>query len=495
MMLELRGIEKSYGRVRVLHGVDLDADGGEVLALCGANGAGKSTLIKILSGAFTADAGEIRLDGRPAAIGSARDAHRLGIRTVYQELSLVSNLSVAENILLGRLPARRGWVDWRSSRARTRTLLEQLGFAGIDPRTPVERLSVARQQMVEIAKALAVPPRILVLDEPSAVLGGEDLERLFALIRSLRDRGVLVVYVSHRLDELMEIADRIAVMKDGVIVGVNAVADTSPDEIVALMAGRRIEHVYPSRAGAKRGKPLLAVRGLSLAGAFEDVSFTVDAGEIVGMFGLVGSGRSEVALCLFGARRPTAGAVELDGRPVSFRSPRQAIRAGVALLTEDRKRDGLVVEMPIRDNSSLATLDRISRGGLLDRRRQRERVAGMVEKLEIKPPDIDVTVKHLSGGNQQKVVLSKWLLANPRLLILDEPTRGVDMTTRVDLYRMIDELARAGVGVLLISSDLSEILGVTDRTLVLREGRLAAELATAATDENEVLGYSVGVAA
>ncbi len=495
MMLELRGVEKAYGRVRVLHGVDLQGDAGEVLALCGANGAGKTTLIKILSGALPLDAGEIRLDGRPVRIASARDAHRLGIRTVYQELSLVPNLSVAENVLLGRLPARRGFVDWRSGRQRTAEVLRQIGFPGIEPSMVVEQLSVARQQMVEIAKALVTRPRILVLDEPSAVLGGDELERLFALIRSLRDANVLVLYVSHRLDELMEIADRVAVMKDGLIVSTRATATTSADEIVRLMAGRRIEQIYPSRAGAKRGAPLLAVRKLGLAGVFEDVSFMVRAGEIVGMFGLVGSGRSDVTLCLFGARRPTDGSVELDGREVSFQTPKEAIRAGVALLTEDRKRDGLVLEMSIRDNSSLATLDRMSRYGFLDRARQRELVEAKVRELAIKPPQIDLLVKHLSGGNQQKVVLSKWLLANPRLLILDEPTRGVDMTTRVDLYAMIDSLARTGVGVLLISSDLTEILGITDRVLVMREGRLVADLVTAETNEGELLGASVGVAA
>jgi ribose transport system ATP-binding protein len=494
-MLELRGIEKSYGRVRVLHGVDLDAQAGEVLALCGANGAGKTTLIKILSGALTLDAGEIRLDGQPVTIGSARDAHRLGVRTVYQELSLVPNLSVAENILLGRLPARAGWVDWRGARRRTMELLDQIGFKGIGARVAVERLSVARRQMVEVAKALATPPRILVLDEPSAVLGGEDLERLFALVRALRDRGVLVIYVSHRLDELMEIADRIAVMKDGLIVSVQAMSETTPDEIVRLMAGRRIEQIYPDRTGAGRGRELLAVEDLSLAGVFEDVSFAVGAGEIVGMFGLVGSGRSDVALTLFGARRPTSGSIQLDGRRVSFETPKQAIRAGVALLTEDRKRDGLVAEMSVRDNSSLATLHRVRNHGFVDRRRQRELVGGMVRELEIRAPSIDVVVRHLSGGNQQKVVLSKWLLANPRVLILDEPTRGVDMTTRVDVYNRIDQLTRIGIAVLFISSDLSEILGVTDRVLVMREGRLVADLVTAETSEHEILAASVGVAA
>jgi ABC-type sugar transport system ATPase subunit len=493
--LELIGIHKSYGRTRVLHGVDLAADRGEVLALCGANGAGKTTLIKIVSGALALDAGEIVLDGEPAVIGSARDGHRLGIRTVYQELSLVPNLTVAENILLGALPARLGFVEWKDGHEEAAALLDRIGFTGIDTHTPVEQLSVARQQMVEIAKAIAVEPRILILDEPSAVLGGDDLERLFSLIRSLRDRGVLVIYVSHRLDELMQIADRIAVMKDGTIVDTRPPAETTPDEIVRLMAGRRIENIYPDRRGLEGAGVLLSVRQLSRPPAFEDVTFQVAAGEVVGMFGLVGSGRSDVALSLFGAQHPSSGDIELGGRRVTFKSPKAAIKNGIALLTEDRRRDGLVVSMPIRDNSSLATLHDVGRHGFVDRGRQRELVGGMVERLEIKPPNIDAVVAHLSGGNQQKVVLSKWLLAKPRLLILDEPTRGVDMATRVDLYQLIDGLARTGVGVLLISSDLTEVLGMTDRVLVMREGHVVADLRTAGTNEDEILGYSVGVAA
>lgn len=494
-MLELRGVRKGYGGVEVLHGIDLDAEAGEVLAIAGANGAGKSTLIKILSGALPLDGGEIRLDGKRLELSTPREAHALGIRTVYQELSLVSYLSVAENLLLGDLPKAYGFVDWKRARARAGSLLEEIGFGGIDPRTTVGRLSVARQQMIEIAKALTSEPRILILDEPSAVLGGDDLERLFTLIRKLRSRGVLVLYVSHRLDELMEIADRVAVMKDGHIVETTATTATNVDEIVRLMAGRRLEHIYPERRELVVERKLLSVNDLTLPGAFRDVSLSVGAGEIVGMFGLVGSGRSELALCLFGANKPSAGTIELEGEKVAFASPKQAIRAGVAMMTEDRTRDGLVSDMPMRDNITLATLERTRRYGLLDRRRQRELVTGMVRQLDILPPNIDVLVKHMSGGNQQKVVLSKWLLANPRLLILDEPTRGVDMATRVDLYKMIDEFARTGVGVLLISSDLTEVLGASDRVLVMREGVIVADLVSAQTNENEVLARSVGVAA
>jgi ABC-type sugar transport system ATPase subunit len=494
MRLELRGVRKAYAGVEVLHGVDLEASSGEVLALAGANGAGKSTLIKILSGAVPSDGGEIRLDGQAPPINGPHDAHALGIRTVYQELSLVPQLSVTENVLLGEMPRRRGLVDWHLAHQRAEALLARIGFTDIDPRTPVEELSVARQQMVEIAKALTSEPRILVLDEPSAVLAGEDLDRLFALIRALRERGVIVLYVSHRLGEVMRIADRVTVIKDGRVMATKTPAETSEDEIVRLMAGRRLEQVYPDRP-PQAGPPLLSVAGLTRDGVFSDVSFSIRAGEIVGMFGLVGSGRTEVARCLFGVDQPTGGTVEVDGRRATPRSPAAAIAAGLALVTEDRQRGGLVLDMSVRDNVTLATMWRLGRRGLLDRRRQAAAVEDMVRRLDIRPPRIETPVVHLSGGNQQKVVLAKWLLTEPKVLILDEPTRGVDMATRVDLYKMIDKLTESGLGVLMISSDLTEVLGATDRILVMREGRLVGELTTAETDEDEVLACAVGVAA
>ncbi|AWS43870.1 sugar ABC transporter ATP-binding protein [Streptosporangium sp. 'caverna'] len=494
MRLELRGVRKGYGGVEVLHGVDLTAEGGQVLAIAGANGAGKSTLIKVLAGAAPLDGGTILLDGEPLTLRGPEDAQALGFRTVYQELSLVPQMTVTENVLLGALPTKRGLVDWPAAHARVRALLEEIGFADIDPRARAGKLSVARQQMVEIAKALAVEPRMLVLDEPSAVLAGTDLDRLFDLIRRLRERGVAILYVSHRLAEVMEISDRITVIKDGRVVDTLTPALTSEDEIIALMAGRRLEQIYPDRV-PESGKPLLSVRGLSRDGAFDDVSFDLAAGEIVGMFGLVGSGRSEVARCLFGADRQTSGTVELDGAVTRFRTPGDAIGAGVALVTEDRKHSGLVLGMDITDNTMFATMPRISRAGLLNTRRRAANVQDMIERLGINPPRPEMPVRHLSGGNQQKVVLAKWLLTRPRVLILDEPTRGVDMATRVDIYRMIDELTREGVAILLISSDLAEVLGATDRVLVMRGGRLVAEVGSADTTEDEVLAHSVGVAA
>ena len=493
-MLELEGVRKCYSGVEVLHGIDLSAGAGEVVAIAGANGAGKSTLIRILSGAVGRDAGEIRIAGEPVALANPRAAQELGVRTVHQELSLVPQLSVTENVLLGRLPTAGGLVDWNAAHEAARRLLERCGFGDVDVREQAGRLSVARCQMVEVAKAMAAEPRILILDEPSAVLAGEDLERLFALIRSLREAGGLVLYVSHRLDELMEIADRIVVIKDGAVVASLTPAETSEEEIVRLMAGRRVEQIYPDRRPAPE-RELLAVESLSRERAFEDVSLSVRAGEVVGLFGLVGSGRTELAECLFGAAAATSGTIRLEGNVLRLRSPGDAIAAGVALVTEDRKRTGLVLDLSVRDNASLTTMRRATRRGLIDRRRQAKQVADFVERLDIRPRGLERPVRQLSGGNQQKVVLAKWLMTGPKLLILDEPTRGVDVATRVDLYRMIDELTRAGLGVLLISSDLSEVLGATDRVLVMHDGRIAAELRSAETDEEQLLAHSMGIAA
>jgi ribose transport system ATP-binding protein len=493
-MLALAGVRKSYSGVEVLHGIDLEASAGEVVAIAGANGAGKSTLIRILSGAVARDAGEIRIAGEPAELASPREAQELGVRTVHQELSLVPQLSVTENVLLGRLPTSGGLVDWPAAHAGAERLLERCGFGDIDVRKEARRLSVARCQMVEIAKAMASEPRILILDEPSAVLAGEDLERLFALIRSLRDAGVLVLYVSHRLGEVMEIADRVVVVKDGRVVVTLPPRETTEEEIVRHMAGRRVEQTYPDRRSAP-GRELLAAEGLGREGAFEDVSLTVRAGEIVGLFGLVGSGRTELAECLFGAEQPTSGRILVEGSPRRLGSPDEAIAAGVALVTEERKRTGLVLGLSVRDNASLATMKTVRRHGLIDRGRQAAAIGAYVERLDIRPRGLERPVRQLSGGNQQKVVLTKWLLAAPKVLILDEPTRGVDVATRVDLYRMIDELTRAGLGVLMISSDLTEVMGATDRVLVMREGRLTAEVRSEDTDEEELLAHSVGVAA
>ncbi|MEO3929337.1 sugar ABC transporter ATP-binding protein [Micromonosporaceae bacterium B7E4] len=508
--LELRGVRKEFGGVPVLHGVDLVGRPGEVVAVVGANGAGKSTLIKILAGALPMSGGELRLGGARIALHSPHDAHDHGIRTVYQELTLVPELTVTENLLLGNFPRRRtGLIDWPAAHARAGRLLAEIGFGAVHPRAVAGRLTVARQQMVEIAKALVSEPRVLVLDEPSAVLAGTDLDSLFGLIRRLRDRGVLVVYVSHRLAEVLDLASSIVVIKDGRVVATIEPARTNEDELIRLMAGRRLERIYPDRRSGF-GEPRLRVSGLSRPGEFTDVSFTVRAGEIVGMFGLVGSGRSELARCVFGAEPAATGEVRVasdpgsrvasdpgssvqKGRRPTFRSPAEAIAAGLALVTEDRKRTGLVPELTVRDNIGLTTLYATTRAGLLDVPRHRRAVDDLIARLDIRPAHCaTMPVTRLSGGNQQKAVLAKWLLAGPRVLILDEPTRGVDMATRMSIYRMVDDLAREGLAVLLISSDLTEVLGATDRVLVMREGRITAELDPERSTEDEVLGHSIG---
>ncbi|MFK3982216.1 sugar ABC transporter ATP-binding protein [Micromonospora sp. NPDC050397] len=492
MSLELRGVHKDYGGVGVLHGVDLVGRPGEVLAVVGANGAGKSTLIKILAGAEPMSAGEMWLDGVRIEPRSPHDAHAHGIRTVHQELSLVPELSVTENLLMGNFPRRAGLIDWAAAHRRAAELLNSIGFGAIDPRTTAGRLTVARQQMVEIAKALVDQPRVLVLDEPSAVLAGSDLDSLFALVRRLTSAGVLVVYVSHRLAEVLDLADSIVVIKDGRVVGTTTPAATREDELIRMMAGRRLTQIYPDRR-AEPGPPLLTVTGLGRPGEFTNVSFTLRAGEIVGLFGLVGSGRSELARCVFGAEPAATGQVRVADGGGDFRSPAEAIAAGLALVTEDRKRTGLVLGLTVRDNIGLTTLRRGTRLGLIDRARQRADVTTMVDRLGIAPQRCaSMPVWQLSGGNQQKAVLAKWLLVGPRVLILDEPTRGVDMATRVEIYRMVDELARSGLGVLLISSDLTEVLGAADRVLVMRQGRLTGELPADGTTEDEVLAYAIG---
>ncbi|RIQ22072.1 sugar ABC transporter ATP-binding protein [Jiangella rhizosphaerae] len=495
MTLRIRGVRKSFGQVEVLHGIDLLAEKGEVLAVVGANGAGKSTLIKILAGAQPASEGELWLDGERLDLRSPHDAHEAGIRTVYQELTLVPELTVTENLLIGSLPRRAGLIDWAAAHRRAQELLDELGFGAVRATTKAGRLSVARQQMVEIAKALVSEPKVLVLDEPSAVLAGSDLDSLFALVRRLQERGVIVIYISHRLAEVAALANSIVVIRDGTVVATTTPAETDESELIALMAGRRLERIYPDRRPAA-GDTVLSVRGLTRAGEFEDVSFELRAGEIVGLFGLVGAGRSELAHCLFGDTRPDGGSVRLDGAELQPDGPRAAIRSGLALVTEDRKRTGIVASMTVRDNIALATMRATMRGPLIDGARQGARVAGMVRRFDIRPAhSAAMRIDRLSGGNQQKAILAKWLLAGPRVLILDEPTRGVDMATRVDIYRTVDELARSGCTVLLISSDLTEVIGATDRVLVMHDGRIAGELDSAGATEDQVLARSIGEAA
>lgn len=489
-LLQMRQISKSYEGTQALRSVDFSAVAGEVHAIVGENGAGKSTLVKILSGAVRRDAGEILIDGRPVELDNPLQAHHLGIRAVYQEFSLVPHLSVTENILMGQMPTGPlGWIDWAAAHRQAESILADVGFHGIRVRTPVARLSVPHQQMVEIAKALLATPRILILDEPSAVLSQEEVKRLFHLIARLKQQGTLILYISHRLDEVFEVADRITVLKDGELVGTVRPQESDQRQLIRMMVGRTLEEIYPARRTG-HGEEILRVHQLSREGAFENVSFALARGEVLGVFGLVGSGRTQVARCLFGADQATSGQIFLRGQLFRPRNPRDAVRAGIAFLTEDRKHNGLVMACSIRDNVSLASLPQMSRWGVLDRRRQGEQVLSKIRELNIRPAQLERLVSQLSGGNQQKVVLAKWLLVRADVLILDEPTRGVDVATKVEIYQIIRDLAERGVAVLLISSEMPEILGMSDRILVMREGRLMGEFTREQATEEGLLALA-----
>lgn len=492
--LEMRGIRKSFDGTQALKGVDFSACLGEVHAIVGENGAGKSTLMKILAGALRCDAGEIYLDGAPVVINTPFAAHRLGIRAVYQEFSLVRHLSITENILLGQMPYRRlKWlVDWNLAHQQAEQKLAEIGFSGLNVRTQVSRLSVSQQQMVEIAKAAVTKPRIWILDEPSAVLSQEELKHLFELIQQLKQESALILYISHRLEEVFQVADRITVLKDGELIGTVKPAMTDQNQLIKMMVGRDLGELFPLRQ-PHLGDEALSIKDFSRTGSFDRVSLSLRRGEIVGMFGLVGSGRTQVARCIFGADPPSTGELRLEGELVRLRSPRDAVAAGIAFLTEDRKRDGLVMSCSIRDNASMATMNQVSWLGLLNVRERDARVRAKVGELSIHPAQISRLVRQLSGGNQQKVILAKWLLSEARVLILDEPTRGVDVATKVEIYRLISDLADSGVGILLISSELPEILGMSDRALVMREGALAGEFPKSQASEERLLACAAGV--
>ena len=470
-------------------------EAGRVLAVCGENGAGKSTLIRILAGATPPDHGSIALDGKTISIRDPRHAIELGVCTVYQELSLLPHLSVAENILLGKMPHRGAdwWVDWPKANQLAAQELASLGFDRIDERSLVSELSVSEQQVVEIAKALVGRPKILILDEPTSVLSTRETETLFTKIRELTASGVIVVYVSHRLEEIFEISDEVMVLKDGVNVLVAQTRQLSRNALISAMVGRSLAAIYPSRA-QRPGAAVLECQNLCREGVFEDVSLSVRAGEIVGMFGLVGSGRSDVARALFGAAPATAGEIRVGGAPVAIRRPRDAIAYGLAFVTEDRKRDGLALGLSILDNGGLASMDRVSRRGFLNRAAEEKMVAAELDALAVRPRGVDRLVRQLSGGNQQKVVLAKWLLLDhTRIFILDEPTRGVDIATKVEIYRIMADLAAAGMAILLITSEMPEALGMSDRLIIMRGGRVAAALDRSELSMERVFALAVGV--
>lgn len=489
-LLEMRGIGKSFPGVKALEGVNLSVRAGQVHALLGENGAGKSTLIKILSGAYSKDEGEIYWDGRPVTINSPQDAQALGISTIYQEFNLAPHLTVAENIFLGHLPQKGLLVDWAYARKRAREILTSLGVS-LSVDTLTADLSVAEQQLVEIAKALNRQTRILVMDEPSAVLGEKDLEKLFAVVRQLQANGIGIIYISHRLKEIFALADEVTVLKDGRYVETRRVDQVTMDDLVRLMIGRDLQDVYPKRKGPI-GEVLLEVNHINRAGVLNDISFQLRAGEIVGFAGITGSGRTELARVIFGADPYTSGEMRLAGQPYHVHSPADAIRQGVALVTEDRKRQGLLLKLSVTINTTISGLKRLCRLNLIRLRDELSLVQNYIRQLSIKTPGPNFLVVNMSGGNQQKVVLARWLSIGTRLFILDEPTRGIDVGSKAEIYQIMADLADQGVAILMISSELPEVLGMSDRVLVMREGRIAKELSRAEASEEVVMSYAVG---
>lgn len=478
-ILEMRGISKTFGANRALKNVSLDVRPGEIHALMGENGAGKSTLMKILSGAYQADpGGEIRVAGKIVTIDGPLTARQLGVSVIYQELTLAPNLSVGENIFLGTEPRARGMIDRAAITKICTPLLERLGV-NFTATTPVGTLSMAERQMVEIARALNANSRILVMDEPTTCLSTRETERLFDLIRRLRADGIAIIYISHRMNEIYELADRVSVLRDGSSVGTLSRAELSAEALVRLMVGRDLASFYKKEhaAGHARGPVIFSVRDVSDAGRVHQCGLDLHAGEVLGIAGLVGAGRTEFARLIYGADRGISGTVTLDGRTLRIAGPSDAISSGIVYLTEDRKRLGLFLDMTVRENINLGVigLDAMT-GGILNFAAAARRAADAIGALGIRVAADMITVGALSGGNQQKVLLARLLETKPRVLILDEPTRGVDIGAKSEIYRLIDSLARSNVGVIVISSDLPEIVGICDRVLVMREGRIAGEI-------------------
>ncbi|MCA9928455.1 MAG: sugar ABC transporter ATP-binding protein [Anaerolineales bacterium] len=491
-LLSMRGISKAFPGVQALDGVDFELNAGEVMALVGENGAGKSTLIKTLAGAHTADSGEIFINGRLAEITNPRQAQALGVAVIYQELELAEQLSVAENIFVGReFHTRTGLIDFSEMYRQAQALLDELRI-DVDPRVEVRRLSIAHKQMVEIARALSTDANILVMDEPTSSLPTtsvhleNEVEVLLRLIERLRQRGKAVVYISHRMDEIFRISDRITVLRDGRLIGVQKAAETNPDQIVSMMVGRDLEDLYGHRGEIKIGEPVLELRNLN------GVSLQVRSGEILGLSGLIGAGRTELALTLFGSGIKHSGELFVEGKLVNITSPQGAIAAGLGYVPEDRKSKGLFLEKPVRQNISAAITDKISKNGFIQRDQERDVAKNFIKKLGIRTPSMEQHARNLSGGNQQKVVLAKWMAVQPKVLILDEPTRGVDVGAKAEIYALMHEMVKQGMAIIMISSELPEVLALSDRIVVMREGKYAGELDGRIANEEKIMALATG---
>jgi ribose transport system ATP-binding protein len=489
-ILQVKGLVKEFPGVKALQGVDLDVLQGEVHCLLGPNGAGKSTLIKCVSGAVEPTAGQILFDGEELPSGDPAGSLSRGVATIYQELDLVDDLTVAQSIFLAREHRRRGFLDRERMARESAALLERLGHTGIPTNAKIGQLRPAAQQIVSIARALAGEVRLLIMDEPSAILDEEEIETLFGVVKRLTGEGVGVIYISHRLEEIRRIGNRVTVLAEGRTTATGIPATTPTEELVALMIGRRVEQLYPQRP-TSTGKVVLEARGLRQLPAVREASLTVHAGEVVGLGGLVGAGRSELLGLIYGTEIPDEGEVLVDGKPLPRGNPGAAIRAGLGLAPEDRKSQGLVLDWSLAKNASLSDLGRFTRVGLLDVRDERNVVREQLRALKTVPDDPDRAVRMLSGGNQQKVVLARWLLRHCKVLLLDEPTRGVDVPTKAEIYRLITDLARSGMGVLVVSSELEELVGICTRILVMRKGEIVAEVNGATATEAELLHHAV----
>ncbi|AGK52416.1 sugar ABC transporter ATP-binding protein [Bacillus sp. 1NLA3E] len=491
-VIEMKGISKAFSGNKVLESVEFTILQGEVHALMGENGAGKSTLMKILTGIYERDAGTISLNGKEVHFKNAKEAENAGIAVIHQELNIIPYLTVAENMFLGKelTVGKLGITRDKEMRQKTREYLNRLGI-DIDPAMEAGQLSVGQQQMIEIARAVAAKTEVLVMDEPTAALTEREIKALFKVISSLKNEGVGIVYISHRMEEIFEICDRISVLRDGQFIGVKEVSNTSFDEIVKMMVGRQLGDRYPERdtvIGAER----LKVEGLTCKGSFENISFSVNQGEILGVAGLMGAGRTEIMEAIFGFRPIQVGQISIDGQAISIRKPFDAIRAGIGFITEDRKSEGLVLGLSVRENFSLTNLNKISKNSIISNAEELSFVDEMIDKLRVKTSGREQIVKSLSGGNQQKIVIGKWLGINPKILILDEPTRGVDVGAKKEIYQLMNDLTKQGVAIIMVSSELPEILGMSDRVLVVHEGKISAVIDKANADQEIIMQAATG---
>ena len=494
-VLQIRNLSKAFGPVKALSGVELELRRGEVHALCGENGAGKSTLMNMIGGVLHPDEGEILIDGQPVTIASPAMAQKLGIALVHQEIALCQDATVAENICMAAINARRApLMNYSEVYAQAEKAMNQL--APIPVRTKVADLSISSQQLVEIAKALTLDCKVLILDEPTAALTETEAQRLFSIVRGLKARGISVIYISHRMAEIFSLCDRVTVFRDGRYVATETIASTSPDDVVRKMVGREITQLYPDKlaSDAAPGRTLLSVKGLSDGSRFSNIDLDLKVGEILGIGGLIGAGRSEIAQTICGLRQASTGSVALDGKPRAIRSYADAVQAGLVYLSEDRKGSGVFLDLSIAANVSALDLGKLTgRFGLLDRRAEADQAASLAKRLGVRMAGIDAPVSTLSGGNQQKVAIAKQLSVSPKVIIMDEPTRGIDVGAKVEIHRLLRDLANQGVGILVISSELPELIGLCDRVLVVREGAIAGELGAGELDEEAIIMLASGV--